>query len=84
METGSDTPLRSMRIASGLTIRQLERATGINRGRLSILERGVPPKPDEIGKITSAFTAALRHGSHCLVDGVLTCGWPEFHVGPSQ
>jgi transcriptional regulator with XRE-family HTH domain len=81
MDTSSNTPLRKMRVAAGLTIRQLETATGINRGRLSILERGVSPKADEMDKITDAFAAALRHGKHCYdADGVtLVCGWPELH-----
>lgn len=40
----------------GLSIRQLEKATGINRGRLSIIERGVPPTLEEF----SAIMAVLR------------------------
>ena len=50
-------PLRQMRLASGLSIRELEEATGINRGRLSILERGVSPTQDEALAILRALAA---------------------------
>ena len=49
------TPLRQWRVSAGLTIRQLEAATGINRGRLSILERGVTPTAAEMARITEAL-----------------------------
>jgi transcriptional regulator with XRE-family HTH domain len=49
---------RDQRRATGLSIRQLERLTGINRGRLSIIERGVPPTAAEAARIN----AALRQG----------------------
>lgn len=52
-------PLRQMRLAAGLTIRELETATSINRGRLSILERGVSPTDDEATRILRALAAAL-------------------------
>jgi transcriptional regulator with XRE-family HTH domain len=52
-------PLRQMRLAAGLTIRELELATNINRGRLSILERGVVPKDDEAKRILRALADAL-------------------------
>jgi transcriptional regulator with XRE-family HTH domain len=44
-----------MRLAAGLTIRRMEDLTGINRGRLSILERGVTPNDDEAAKILAAL-----------------------------
>jgi len=50
------TPLRQIRIAAGLSIRDVEVLTGINRGRLSIIERGDPPTEDEARK----FLAALQ------------------------
>jgi len=37
------TPYRAMREATGLTMNELARRTGISSGRLSIIERGVPP-----------------------------------------
>jgi len=51
-------PIRQLRLAAGLTIRELEARSGINRGRLSIIERGVPPTDDEAKKIVAALTRA--------------------------
>ena len=54
-----NTPLsgmRSLRQAAGLSIRELERRTGINRGRLSIIERGVVPTDEEARAILAALT----------------------------
>lgn len=51
-------PLRQMRLAAGLTIREMERRSGINRGRLSIIERGVPPTDDEARKMLAALRQA--------------------------
>jgi transcriptional regulator with XRE-family HTH domain len=48
--------MRSLRRSAGFSIRELERRTGINRGRLSIIERGVVPTDDE----AAAILAALR------------------------
>ena len=48
-------PLRQMRLAAGLTIREMEAFTGINRGRLSIIERGVVPTDSEAALILSAL-----------------------------
>jgi len=49
--------VRSLREAAGLSIRDLERLTGINRGRLSVIERGVPPTADEARLILDALRA---------------------------
>jgi transcriptional regulator with XRE-family HTH domain len=48
-------PLRQMRLAARLTIREMEKITGINRGRLSILERGVAPTDEEAARILAAL-----------------------------
>jgi transcriptional regulator with XRE-family HTH domain len=58
MSNAPQTPIRQLRLAAGLTIRELERRTGINRGRLSIIERGVTPTDDE----AHAILAALQKG----------------------
>jgi len=50
------TPLRAWRNAKGLSIRQLEAITGINRGKLSIYERGVPVPDDDMAKIKAALS----------------------------
>jgi transcriptional regulator with XRE-family HTH domain len=47
---------RQMREARGYSIRELERRSGINRGRLSMIERGLAPSPDE----AMAIVAVLR------------------------
>lgn len=47
---------RQLRQQSGLSLRQLEQRTGINRGRLSVIERGLPASPDE----AMAIVAVLR------------------------
>ena len=49
------TPLRQIRLASGLSLRELEIRTGINRGRLSIIERGVTPTADEAAAILASL-----------------------------
>ena len=54
------TPIRQLRLAAGLTIRELERRTGINRGRLSIIERGVTPTPAEAQQILAALRQDAR------------------------
>jgi len=56
MADGPHYPIRQLRLAAGLTIRELEARSGINRGRLSIIERGVPPTDDEAKKIVLALT----------------------------
>ena len=47
--------MRSLRLAAGMSIRELERRTGINRGRLSIIERGVVPTDEEAARILAAL-----------------------------
>ena len=44
---GPYTPLRTLRLTTGLTLREVSRRTGINSGRLSIIERGVTPTEAE-------------------------------------
>jgi len=56
-------PVRQLRKATGMTIRELELRTGINRGRLSIIERGVEPTLAERLKIEQALEEA-EHGRH--------------------
>ena len=43
----SENPFRAMRVATGMSLRELARRTGINPGRLSIVERGVDPTANE-------------------------------------
>jgi len=60
MADAPQTPLRQIRLAAGLSLREVERRTGINRGRLSIIERGVPPTIDESVKILAALQSPLE------------------------
>jgi transcriptional regulator with XRE-family HTH domain len=46
---------RQLRQAKGLSLRQLEQRTQINRGRLSVIERGLPPSPAEAQAILQAL-----------------------------
>jgi transcriptional regulator with XRE-family HTH domain len=55
MADAPNTPLRQIRLAAGLSLREVERRTGINRGRLSIIERGVTPTADESIRILAAL-----------------------------
>ena len=58
MGDAPDTGLRALRKAARppLSLREVSRRTGINPGRLSILERGVTPTPDEAAAILAALT----------------------------
>lgn len=55
MTTEYRSPWRTARIEAGVSLRGLESRTGINRGRLSVIERGVPPTPEEARKILDAL-----------------------------
>jgi transcriptional regulator with XRE-family HTH domain len=52
----TQTTIRRMREAAGLSLRDLEKLTGINRGRLSIIERGVVATKEETQQILTALT----------------------------
>ena len=49
------TPIRQIRIAAGLSLREVARRSGINPGRLSVIERGVSPTDDEAARILAAL-----------------------------
>jgi len=53
---------RERRIAAGAALREVSRRTGINPGRLSIIERGVPPSDDEAARIEAALVAIEAEG----------------------
>jgi Helix-turn-helix len=49
-----------------LSIRELERRSGIHRGRLSVIERGLAPTPDEARRILEAMPdLPERMETHC-------------------
>ena len=53
--TGVTHPLRALRNAAKVSIREMERRTGINRGRLSMIERGIAPTTDEARRYIEAL-----------------------------
>lgn len=55
MASGVASALRTMRVSAGISIRELERRTAINRGRLSMIERGIDPTPAELRAIFAAL-----------------------------
>ena len=63
------TPIRQLRISAGISIRELEARTGINRGRLSIIERGVAPTDDEASAILAAFRASPPEQDRTAITG---------------
>lgn len=50
------TTIRRMREARGLSLRELERITGINRGTLSRIERGWLASAEETAKLLAALS----------------------------
>ena len=63
MEVPSLQPFRQLRRATGLSLRVVSERTKINRGRLSIIERGVMPTPDEARRIVEALSVRSPAGS---------------------
>lgn len=47
--------LRHLRLDADLSIRQLSELTGVNKGRLSVIERGAIPAPRELHAILDAI-----------------------------
>ena len=54
-QTPQQTVWRSLRLSTGLSLREIGRRTGINSGRLSIIERGVPPTAEEEVKLRTVL-----------------------------
>jgi transcriptional regulator with XRE-family HTH domain len=61
--TPTPTPWRSWRDTLGLSLREVSRRSGINPGRLSIIERGVPAKEEEAAKLRAVLIAASEAAS---------------------
>lgn len=59
--TPINTPWLAMRLATGLTQREVERRLGWadKRGHLSLIERGIPPNPDQERALKSFYGALL-------------------------
>ena len=55
----SPNPWRAWReTMDGLTMNEVARRAGITSGRLSIIERGVPPSPEEAARLRAVLVAA--------------------------
>jgi transcriptional regulator with XRE-family HTH domain len=65
MTTETPNVWKSLREASGLSLREVARRTGINPGRLSSIERG--PTPEEATKLRAVLAAALTEPSAKVV-----------------
>ena len=52
-------PWKALREASGLTQREIARRTGINSGRLSVIERGLIPTEAEATRLRAVLVAAM-------------------------
>jgi len=55
-----DSPIKAMREAVGISQRDLARRAGISSGKLSIIERGVTPSPDENAKLLAVLLPLLQ------------------------
>lgn len=49
------TSWRQARLALGLSLREVEERTGINRGELSRIERGIGPRMDHARRLLTVF-----------------------------
>lgn len=49
---------RTLRAASGLSLRELEEQVGINRGLLSRIEHGFGPTPDQARRLLAVYDGA--------------------------
>ena len=54
----TETTIRRMREATGLSLREVSRRSGINPGRLSIIERGVLATPDETRRLLAVLAGS--------------------------
>ena len=58
--------MKLQRIKLGLSQRDLEDITDIPQWRLSLIERGIQPRPDEVGKLTLALNTP-KERLFCMV-----------------
>ena len=57
------TPWLALRLASGLTQREAERRLGWQkRGHLSLIERGIPPSPEQARQLKALYGTLLVSG----------------------
>ena len=53
-------PWKALREATGLSQREISRRTGINSGRLSVIERGLIPNDDEATTLRRVLVEAMN------------------------
>lgn len=49
---------RNRRIEAGLSLRELSRRSGVNRGTISRIERGWPVSPEDAARLVAALEGA--------------------------
>jgi len=54
--------IKRLRQEKGWTQKQLSALTGIHQVRLSYLERGLPPEPEETRRLSRALGVEADHG----------------------
>jgi len=55
----NDTPWKSLRESTHLSQREVERRLNWKRGHLSLIERGLPPSPDQAQQLREFYRDAL-------------------------
>jgi transcriptional regulator with XRE-family HTH domain len=60
MNNATPPPWKALREATGLSQREISRRTGINSGRLSVIERGLIPTDDEAARLRAVLVAAMN------------------------
>jgi transcriptional regulator with XRE-family HTH domain len=60
MKNATSIPWRELRQGTGLSLREVSRRTGINSGRLSVIERGVVPNDIESTSLMRVLADAVE------------------------
>jgi transcriptional regulator with XRE-family HTH domain len=56
----TSTDYRAIRQSTGLTLREVARRANLNPGRVSVIERGLVPTPQEDAALMAVLREALR------------------------
>jgi transcriptional regulator with XRE-family HTH domain len=59
MTTPTLPPWKALREATGLTQREVGRRADISSGRMSVIERGLVPTPEEAARLRAVLIAAM-------------------------
>ena len=52
-------PWLALRLSTGLSQREVERRLGWKRGHLSLIERGLPPKPEQADALRAFYAGRI-------------------------